>query len=367
MGKDYYNILGVDKGASQDEIKKAFRKLAHKHHPDKSGGDEAKFKEVNEAYQVLGDQKKRSQYDQYGSAFENAQGQGGFGGFDGFRDFSGFANGFSGQGQNINMEDLGDIFGGFGDIFGFGGGSNRTRSKQGRDLQIALNISFEDAVFGAIKEIGLNKKVTCDKCDGSGAEAGSELKTCPTCNGSGQETVVKRTMLGAMRMNTVCSECQGEGKIIEKKCTKCKGKGTNIEDAKMKIKIPAGIDNGENIRLTGQGEAGERGAKSGDLYIKVRVAESQKYERVGYDIKSQAEINFTQASLGDKIDIETVHGSVKLKIPAGTQSGTTFKLRSKGITRLHASGLGDHYVRVKVKVPTTLTRKQKEMLKELGL
>lgn len=368
MGKDYYQILGVNKSATQDEIKKAFRTKAHEYHPDKKGGDEAKFKEINEAYQVLGDSKKRSQYDQFGSAFEHAQGSGGFHGFDGFRDFSGFANGFSSQGraENIDMDDLGDIFGGIGDIFGFGGG-RRKRSRRGADLQVLLTIEFREAVFGVEKEIKLNKTIKCDHCRGNMAEPGSKIETCKTCNGTGRVTRVQRTILGNIQVQTTCENCNGEGKTYSEKCKKCNGMGVIQDTATLKIKIPAGIDNGETIRLTGQGEAGEKGASAGDLYIKVRVNPDKRFERSGYDIKSKTEINFTQASLGDKIDIETVHGSVKLKIPTGTQSGTIFKLGEKGIQKLQGRGKGDHLVEVILKTPTNLNKKQKKLLEELNL
>ncbi|MEA3398606.1 MAG: molecular chaperone DnaJ [Patescibacteria group bacterium] len=367
MGKDYYNILGVGKKATQDEIKKVFRKKAHEYHPDKATGNEAKFKEINEAYQVLGDAKKRAQYDQFGSAFEHAQNRGGFSGFDGFRDASGFANGF-----NVNMDDLGDIFGGIGDIFGFssrGGGQGRRRSgvRRGQDIQALLTIEFSEAVFGAEKEINLNKTVKCDHCKGNMAEPGSRIETCKACGGSGRVTRIQRTILGNMQMQAACEACGGEGKTYEKKCTKCGGTGVMEDRVNFKIKIPAGIDSGESIRLSGQGEAGEAGAPAGDLYIKIRVNADARFERDGYDIKTKAEINFTQAVLGDKIDIETVEGTVKLKIPAGTQSGTIFKLRGKGITRLQSFGRGDQFVRVIVKTPSSLSRKQKELLKELNI
>lgn len=359
MGKDYYNILGVEKGASQDDIKKAFRKKAHQCHPDKANGNEAKFKEINEAYQVLGDPKKRGQYDQFGSSFENMQGNAG--GFDGFRDFSGAANGF-----NINMDDLGDVFGGIGDIFGFGGGGQR-RQARGRDLQLLVNISFMEAVFGVEKDIAINKQVVCDRCNGNLAEPGTKIETCKACNGKGTTTRVQRTILGNMRVNAVCQACRGEGKTYSKLCTKCSGKGTVMDRVSLKIKIPAGIDNNETIRLSGQGEAGEKGAPAGDLYLKVEVTPSSNFKRDGFDVKSEVDISFTQAALGDKIDIETVHGPVKLKIPAGAESGTVFKLRNKGIERLQQSGTGDHLVTVNIKTPRNLSRKQKELLKELNI
>ena len=371
MGKDYYKTLGVEKNASQDEVKKAFRTKAHQYHPDKANGDEAKFKEINEAYQVLGNENKRSQYDQFGSSFEQAQaqGQGGFSGFDGFRDFSGFANGFS-NGQNgswnVNAEDLGDIFGGIGDIFGFGGG-RKTRAARGRDLQVAMTINFSEAVFGVEKEISLNKKVKCDRCNGNLAEPGTKIETCKTCKGTGKVARVQRTILGNMQVETVCPDCGGEGKTYARKCGKCNGTGVASETSKLKIKIPAGINNGETIRMTGQGEAGEKGAGDGSLYIKINVNPDKRFERVGFDIKSQKEISFTQAILGDKIEIETVHGPVKLKISAGAQSGTVFKLRAKGVPRLSGNGQGDHFVTINIKTPSSLTRQQKATIKELNL
>ena len=371
MSKDYYNILGVNKNASQDEIKKAFREKAHKFHPDKQGGDEAKFKELNEAYQVLGDQKKRAQYDQFGSTFEQAQGQGGFSGFEGFRDFSGATNGF-----NINMDDLGDIFGGLGDVFGFsGGGSRRQRTRRGSDIQVMLSIDFSEAVFGVEKEIGLKKTVKCSKCHGEGREPGAEVITCKTCGGKGRVIRVQRTILGNMQMQMECEACHGEGKSFKEKCSACRGAGLVQEIVNLKVKIPAGIDNNETIRLSGQGEAAVKGAQPGDLYLKIRVNADRRFERDGVNIKSRAQINFSQAALGDKIEIVTVDGPVDLKIPEGTQSGKVFILRDKGVPHLNGRGSfggaqgrrGNHLVEVIVKTPTGLSRKQREQLKELGI
>lgn len=365
MPKDYYKILGVDKNASQDEVKKAFRKLAHEYHPDKKGGSEEKFKEINEAYQVLGDTNKRAKYDQFGSAFEHAQAGGGFSGFEGFRDFSGFANGF-----NINMDDLGDMFSGLGDIFGFsarGGQGKRRGMKKGKDIQVAFQIDFREAIFGAEKEIGLYKTVQCDKCRGQGHEGGGAMETCKTCGGQGSTVRMQRTIFGQMQIEMTCSDCGGEGKSYKQKCSKCAGEGLVKEQVNLKVKIPAGIDDGENIRLAGQGEAGQRGGSSGDLYLRIKVAPDRRFERDGYNILSKAHLNFTQAALGDKIDIETVDGPVKLKIPEGTQSSTVFKLKGKGVPLLHAYGRGDHLVEVIVKTPKNLNKKQKELLKELEL
>ncbi len=362
MSKDYYNILGVDKNSSQDEIKKAFRAKAHQCHPDKANGNEAKFKEVNEAYQVLGDAQKRAQYDQFGSVFEQARGQGGFHGFEGFRDFSGYTNGF-----NINVDDLGDIFGGLGDIFGFGAGRKRARARRGNDIQMVLTIDFNEAVFGVEKEISLRKTVKCGHCHGNCAEPGSKIETCKVCGGSGRVNRVQRTILGNMQVQAICENCQGEGKTYSQKCSKCGGTGVCQEVVNLKVKIPAGIDNGEAIRLSGQGEAGEKGAPAGDLFLKARIKPDRRFQRDGYNIRSQAEINFTQAALGDKIEIATVDGPVKLKIPAGMQTGTVFNLRGKGITKLQGRGRGDQMVEVTVKTPANLNKKQKEILRELNI
>jgi len=357
MGKDYYKTLGVEKNASADEIKKAFRKKAHVYHPDKSSGDEAKFKEINEAYQVLGDAGKKAQYDQFGSSFEQA-GQGGFSGFDGF----------SNGGFNINMDDMGDLFGGLGDMFGFGSrGSGGQKSRRGGDLQVSLDISFKEAVFGVVKELRLKKKVVCPHCQGNQAEPGTKIEICKNCGGSGRVSRVQRTILGNMQVQTVCDNCQGEGKTYAQKCTVCRGQGAVTDTVSLNVKIPAGIDNGESIRLSGQGEAGEKGAPAGDLFLRVRVLNDARFERDGYDIRTNADISFTTAVLGGKIDVETINGPMSLKIPDGTQSGTIFKLRGKGITRLRASGQGDHFVRVSVKTPKSVNRRQKELLKELGL
>lgn len=366
MSKDYYNILGVNKSASPDEIKKAFRKLAHEHHPDKKSGDEAKFKELNEAYQVLSDQKKRSQYDQFGSAFEHGQAGGGQGGFSGFEGFSGFSGGNGGF--NINMDDLGDIFGGLGDVFGFSGGGSRSRRvRRGSDIQVLLNIDFNEAVFGMEKEIGLKKTVKCSKCKGEGREPGTEVETCKTCGGKGRVIRVQRTILGNMQVQMECEACHGEGKIFKEKCSACRGAGLVQEIVNLKVKIPAGIDNNETIRLTGQGEAASKGAQPGDLYLKIRVNADRRFERDGVNIKSRAQISFSQAALGDKIEVATVDGPVDLKIPEGTQSGKVFILRDKGVPHLNGRGRGNHLVEVIVKTPTGLSRKQREILKELGI
>jgi molecular chaperone DnaJ len=359
MSKDYYNILGVDKNASQDDIKKAFRKLAHEHHPDKAGGNEDKFKEINEAYQVLGNQQKKEQYDRFGSGFEHGQ-AGGFQGFGGFRDYS--------DGVNINFDDLGDIFGGFGDIFGFGGGRTKNRrSRRGSDIEALINIDFIEAVFGIEKEISLKKRIVCKHCHGNGAEPGSSITTCPTCQGKGKITQVQRTILGNIQTQSVCPDCGGTGKKIIVKCSKCYGSGVVNENTVVKVRIPGGIDNGQTIRLSGQGEAGERGSESGDLFLKIKIIPDKRFERRGFDIYSKIYLKFTQAALGAKIEVETVDGQLTLKIPEGTQSGTLFRLRGKGITYLQNRGRGDHIVETVIKTPIGLSRIQKKVLEDLNI
>ncbi len=362
MSKDYYDLLGVSKSASADEIKAAFRKKAHEHHPDK-GGDAEKFKELNEAYQVLGNPEKRQRYDQFGSAAFNGgagNGAGGFGGFGGFQNGGGFGN--------MDFEDLGDIFGGFGDIFGFGGGRQTSkRQSRGRDMEMSLHLSFMDAAFGLEKEISFSKNISCDRCHSNGAEPGAKVETCKTCNGSGRVTRLQRTILGNIQTQTTCTTCNGEGKIYSQKCTKCGGSGVHRDTVKIKVRIPAGINEGESIRLSGQGEAGEKGAPAGDLYLRIELQPHKKFVREGYDIRTEEKISIKQAILGDKIDIETIHGEIKLKIPEGTQSGTIFKLKEKGVTKLHNRGIGDQYVKVVVDIPSRVTKKQKQLLEELGL
>ena len=363
--KDYYSVLGVDKNASQEDVKKAFRKQAHKYHPDKEGGDEAKFKEINEAYQVLGDEKKRAQYDQMGhSAYQQAgQAGGGGAGFGGF-DFSDFGfGGAQGGGMEFDMDDLGDIFG---DMFGFGGGKKR-RSSRGADLQSQMTISFEEAAFGAEKEMQINRKVVCDHCKGNKAEPGSKIETCKTCGGSGRVNRVQRTIFGNMQVQMTCGECKGEGKSYTQKCSKCGGTGVHEETSTVKVNIPGGIDNGETLKMPGQGEAGVDGQPAGDLYLKIKVTPHSEFSRDGADIRSQRETSFKQAALGDKIEVDTIHGKVNLKIPAGTQPGTVFRLRGKGAKRLDGRGYGDHYVEAKVKTPTNLSKQEKKKIEELNL
>ena len=352
--RDYYEVLGISKDASADEIKKAFRKAAIAHHPDKEGGDEAKFKEVNEAYEVLKDSQKRQRYDQFGHA-----GVGGASG--GGNPFEGFGGG--GQGQNINF-DFGDM--GLGDIFGsfFGGGQQqRGRQSRGNDIETNIDITFEQAVFGTEVELHLNLEDTCEHCKGSTAEPGHELKSCDECGGAGQVTRVMRTVFGNIQQATICPKCKGKGKIPEKVCTVCHGKGTQRKKQDIKLKVPAGIDDGATIRLREHGEAIADGPK-GDLYVNVRVKPHKKFTREGDLILSEEVVNMVDAALGTEIEVATVDGPIKMKIPAGTQSGTDFKLSGHGVTHLRRETRGAHIVTINVETPTKLSKRQIELLEE---
>jgi len=359
MSKDYYKILNVDKGASKDEIKKAFRKLAHKYHPDKPNGDEKKFKEINEAFQVIGDESKRKQYDQFGSDFSQ---QGGFGGGMGWEDFMNATRGGGGgfQGGNFGGIDLGDLFGDM-----FGGGRSRSRQKRGRDIQVDVQLEFREAVFGIEKEIRLTKNNACAVCSGSGAEPNAGMKKCNDCNGQGQIKHVQQTILGAIQQVVSCSKCQGTGKVPEKSCKHCGGDGLVRSESKYKVKIPAGISDGEMIRLSGKGESAGVGSIAGDLYVKVHVKIEKGFDRQGDDIHTEIHISYPQAVLGDKVEIKTLDGNKKLVIPAGTQSQQKFKLKNLGVHRLHHHGRGDQYVHVIVDVPKKVSRKVKKILEEL--
>lgn len=348
--KDYYASLGLQKGASDEEIKKAFRKLAIKYHPDKNQGNkeaEDKFKEINEAYQVLSDPEKKARYDQFGTAdFDGSGfGSGGFGGFD-FSDMGGF----------------GDIFDSF---FGGGGGSSRRRNgpQRGADLEYTVNLTFEEAIFGVEKEISINRSETCDSCKGSGAKTGTSAKTCPTCNGQGQVRVQRQTPLGNFVSTSTCSTCGGSGKVIDDPCTTCHGKGNVRKNRKITVNIPAGVDTGNVMPLRGQGDHGTNDGPPGDLYVRINVASSKKFTRKGNDIYIDTHISMGKAALGTEITVATVDGDVKYTIPAGTQSGTLFRLKGKGVPRVNSSGRGDQYVKVIVDIPKNLNDKQKDALK----
>lgn len=354
--RDYYEVLGVAKGASDDEIKKAFRRKAVQYHPDKADGDETKFKEVNEAYEVLKDSSKRQRYDQFGHA--GVGGAAGGGGYEGFGGFGGA------QGQNVNF-DFGDL--GLGDIFSsfFGGAGGQQRPNRGRDVEARLDISFEKAVFGTEADVRVNLEDTCEHCKGTTAEPGHELTTCSECGGSGQIARVMRTVFGDIRQAGVCPRCQGRGKVPEKACTVCHGKGTQRRDRVIKLKVPAGIDDGATIRLREHGEAIAGGSK-GDLYVNVRVKPHKRFTREGDLILSKEHVSMVEAALGTEIDVDTVDGPVRMKVPAGTQSGSDFKLSGHGVTQLRGNGRGAHIVTVIVDTPTKLNKAQQQALKDFA-
>lgn len=356
--RDYYEVLGVSKTATQDELKKAYRKLARKYHPDlnKDNPEAAeKFKECNEAYSVLSDEQKRAQYDQFGpEAFEN----GGMGGGPGAGGFGGFG-GFGGSG----MEDIFDMF--FGGQ-GRGGRSNNAGPQRGADLRYDMEITFEEAAFGVEKEISLKRAERCEHCHGEGAEPGSKVETCPECHGSGYVRFTQNTMFGQMVNERPCSRCHGEGKIISNPCKECGGSGTVKKTKKLKVKIPAGVDNGSRLRVGGEGEAGLKGGPSGDLYVYLYVKPHKFFERDGTTVLCEVPINIVQATLGAEIKVPTLDGQVTMKVPEGTQPGKVMRLKGKGIPSLRGGGRGDQLVRMKVVVPTKLNDKQKDALQKFA-
>lgn len=352
--RDYYEVLGVDKSASADEIKKAFRKEAIKHHPDR-GGDEAKFKELNEAYEVLKDSSKKQRYDQFGHA-----GVGGNGGGDPF-------GGYGGQSQNFDFGDigLGDIFSSFFGGQAGGGGGRGQRQARGRDVESRVDISFEQAVFGTAVDLSMSLDDTCEHCKGSTVDPGHDLKTCPTCKGAGQVTQVTRTIFGNIQQASVCPTCHGAGKVPEKLCTVCHGKGTQPKKQVIQLKIPAGVDDGSTIRLREHGEAVANGPK-GDLYVNIRVKPHKHFTREGDLILSEAHIPMVEAALGSEISVDTVDGPVRMKVPAGTQSGADFKLSGHGVTHLKGTSRGAHIVTIVVDTPSKLNKKQQELLQQFA-
>jgi len=350
MAKDLYKILGVEKGASKDEIKKAFRKKAHEHHPDK-GGDEAKFKEVNSAYQVLSDETKKQQYDQYGQTFDGAGGGGG-----------GFPGGGFGGGGGMNYEDLGDIFG---DLFG-GGGRSRGRAPRGQDILVDVDLSFKESVFGVQKEISVTKNNLCERCGGVGSEPATDLKTCTDCDGNGVKIAVQRTILGNVQARVTCTTCSGRGETPETPCSTCNGEGHEYGRKTLSVDIPAGIDSGMKIRIRGEGESIGAGGAAGDLFLRVHVKSDPRFERDGNTLYTTKKIGFTQAALGDEVDVETIEGKVKLKVPAATQSGDKLRLKGKGVAG-GRGGRGDQIVIMHVITPKKLSKKLKKLLEELDL
>ncbi len=358
MSKDYYTILGVEKGASKDDIKKAFRKLAHQYHPDKAGGDEARFKEIGEAYSVLGDDKKRAEYDAYGKTFSGAQQEGGFD-FGGF-DFSNFARGgFGGQG-GVEF-DLGDLFG---DLFGGG----RARGRRGRDISIDIELSFKESVFGVERRVLLAKVGTCPECSGTGAKQGTEMVSCTTCNGAGKVHETKHTMFGSFASSHVCESCHGRGKMPKVRCGTCAGAGVTRRQEEVAIAVPAGIENGEMVRMTGGGEA-VPGGVSGDLYVKVHVKADQRFRKEGANIIMQLPVKLTDALLGATYPLETLDGTVSVKVPVGVAFGERLRIKGKGVPQRNGAR-GDLYLVVDIPLPTKLSKKAKaaiEALREEGV
>jgi molecular chaperone DnaJ len=352
---EFYERLGISKDASQDEIKKAYRQMSKKYHPDvnKEAGAEQKYKEVQEAYETLGDEQKRAAYDQYGTAGANAGFGGGQGGFSGF-------DGFSGGG----FGDFSDIFSSF---FGGGGAQAHPNApRRGEDLQYRVNLKFEEAIFGVEKEIKYNREELCHTCGGSGAKVGTQPTTCHKCGGSGTINVVANTPLGRMQTRQTCDVCHGTGKEIREKCEVCRGTGHEKAVHTVKVTVPAGVETGQQMRLQNQGDAGTNGGPYGDLYVRFQVQASDKFEREGSEIFYEMPLEFVQAALGDEVEVPTVHGSVKLKIPAGTQTGTNFRLKGKGAPKLRSSAIGDQHVVVNIITPKKLNEMQKQALREFA-
>jgi len=353
--RDYYEVLGVDKSASADEIKKAYRRLAKKYHPDlnpgeKAKGAEEKFKEASEAYEILSDADKKQRYDQFGHA--GVDPQAGAGGYGGYGDFGGFGG----------FEDIfGSFFGG-----GFGGGQSRRNPnapQKGRDLRYNIDLTFEQACFGCEIEMNVNRMEKCDTCGGSGAEPGTSAATCSVCHGTGQVTTVQRTAFGSFQSSRPCSTCGGTGKVIPNPCKDCRGDGTVRKSRKVKVKIPAGIDNEQIISVSGQADAGKNGGPNGDLLVVTRVKKHKIFTRQGYDILCDFPITFVEATLGAEVEVPTIDGKVKYSIPEGTQTGTVFRLKGKGVPKLHGNGArGDQYVKINIEIPKNLSDKQKEIL-----
>ena len=352
--RDYYEVLGIAKTASEDEIKSAYRKLAKKYHPDLNPGNkeaEEKFKEVGEAYEILSDAQKRARYDQFGHAGVDPNYGAGAGGFGG---------GFGGV-------DLGDLFGDLGDIFGMGGGRRRANPnapRKGSDIRVSLALSFMEAAHGCTKTVSVNRQDVCTECGGSGAAKGTSPDTCPDCRGTGYVTVQQRTPFGVMQSSQPCTRCGGKGRIIKSPCSKCHGSGKTGSTKRVEVKVPAGIDDDQSLCLQGLGDAGINGGPNGDLYVIVTVRPDAMFERDRFDVHVTVPITYSQAVLGAEVEVPTIDGKVKSDVPEGTQSGTVFRLRGKGIQYIRGRGRGDQYVHVVVEIPKKLTKTQREALKK---
>ena len=354
--RDYYEVLGVDKNASADDIKKAYRKKALQYHPDRNPGDkeaEAKFKECNEAYEVLSNSEKKALYDQYGFAGVDPN----------FNPNAGFGGGFGGSGFG-GFDDLGDIFGSI-----FGGGSGRRANpngpRRGENIGTQLEITFEEAAFGTEKEVSVSRVEDCPKCSGTGCADGTQPETCPNCGGSGQVRTTQNFMGMTMQSTAACPKCGGRGKIIKTPCSTCKGKGKVRHTQKIKVKIPAGVDEGQTVRVRGEGSAGANGGPAGDLLVEIYIKDHPLFQRDGVNVLCEMPITFTQAALGAEIEVPTLDGRVRYTVPEGTQTGTTFRLRGKGIPYVNSKTRGDQLVTVVVETPTKLTREQKDLLRKL--
>ncbi|MES2023176.1 MAG: molecular chaperone DnaJ [Patescibacteria group bacterium] len=362
MKKDYYEILGVNKGASKDELKKAFHKMAHKYHPDKKEGDEKKFKEVNEAYQTLSDDQKRAKYDQFGANYENAgfggQSQGGYqqGGFGGF-DFSGFQQG---GGQDFDFGNLNDIFS---DFFTGGMGGGRAQARRGRDISTEIQITFADAIFGVERKILITKTSNCNTCNATGAKPGTKMETCKKCNGQGKIHEAKRTILGTISSTKLCEECLGAGEVPKEKCDKCHGKGVLRKEEEISLAVPAGIRDGEMVRMTGMGEAISKGTP-GDLYIKINVASHNIFKREGNDLAMNLNLRLSDALLGTEYAIQTLDGEVKVQIPEGISINEILRVKGKGVPYTKGKR-GDLLIKLNIKLPSKISRKSRELIEEL--
>ncbi len=369
MAKDYYELLGVERSAADDEIKRAFRRAAHQHHPDKTGGDAEKFKEVNEAYQVLSNKDKRAQYDQYGQTFEQAQAQGGFGGgagpSGGAGGFPGGASGFPfGQGGSTTFtaEDLGDIVG---DLFGMGRRRRARPTRKGDDIETTLLIEFTEAAFGVKKEINVGRLIVCKNCQGTGDKKG-KLTKCITCDGQGKVREVRQTILGTIAQERLCGQCHGDGQIPSQPCQDCSGQGRSRHSASLDVEVPAGINEGQMIRIRGQGDAGRRGGEAGDLLIAIEIAPSEKFVRDGIHVKTRLELDYPQLVLGDTVDLAGLNTTLEIEIPAGSAPGKVIRLRGEGIPQLNSSRRGDLYVEIGLSTPKRVSSEERELLEKLA-